>query len=606
MNDYSGKTTDETIKQGTGQDAAAQSSPVEPQPYKNMSVQDKLNLADQRLESLKGTDKYDAYKQRVDAMHAKYDPMISNMGKDLAAIGYDPSDAKKMTWDYGRNRLSVHSVADSIQRQHDSQVSSAVTGAASGTVAAATASVKSAVDAAKAYNVTLLGESDRAGAIVKGARDALASSVKTAGRRAVADATKAAGGKLAEASLRATANTAQGNALADAITHFGLQGDEAARQGRAAGEAFKAAKTAKAEIDTIKTGINIAGRNARVGALTDGLKTLSNAHQAASDVINNAPKVAIKKGVGTAAKGLLKNNLASGFAVGGITSATKGIMDLGSTLKATGGEGLGTAIKDTFTTKQGLKNLGLGFVGALRDVGNSMSFGLIENGDRTRGKMSDAKGGNTRADAKGGDAGQGSDAPASEPSPATPASGPRIVINPSTFRNKKDALCVAWNERLRIWMEDNDFRPRSEPTQEQREFFSDTPYGNDELQMRRTILARIATLDTSIKNPTDMQLGETAEMLRGFAQTETPSNDYEAKSLARLIELVDHVHRTSSANDGDLDELIGEPDESEETRPYVDDGDLEELVREDLPDDLDAELTDEESDDLNQLTAEEP
>lgn len=226
--------------------------------------------------------------------------------------------------------------------------------------------------------------------------------------------------------------------------------------------------------------------------------------------------------------------------------------------------------------------------------------------DREFNTFMDVKGGDTRQDSKGGDAGQGSDAPAPEPSPAVPASGPRIVINPSTFRNKKDALCVAWNERLRIWMEDHDFQPRAEPTQEQREFFSDTPYAEDELQMRRTILARIATLDTSIRNPTDMQLGETVEMLQGFAQTETPSNEYEAKSLSRLIELVDHVHRTSGANDEDLNELIGEPDDPEETGSYVDDGDLEEFVREDLPDDLDAELTDEESDDLNQLTAEEP
>ena len=42
------------------------------QDYTNMSVQDKLKLADERLEKLKGTDKYDAFKERVDAMHAKY------------------------------------------------------------------------------------------------------------------------------------------------------------------------------------------------------------------------------------------------------------------------------------------------------------------------------------------------------------------------------------------------------------------------------------------------------------------------------------------------------------------------------------------------------
>ena len=43
------------------------------QDYTNMSVQDKLKLADEQLEKLKGTDKYDAFKKRVDAMHKKYD-----------------------------------------------------------------------------------------------------------------------------------------------------------------------------------------------------------------------------------------------------------------------------------------------------------------------------------------------------------------------------------------------------------------------------------------------------------------------------------------------------------------------------------------------------
>ena len=39
------------------------------QDYTNMSVQDKLKLADERLEKLKGTDKYDAFKKRVDAIN---------------------------------------------------------------------------------------------------------------------------------------------------------------------------------------------------------------------------------------------------------------------------------------------------------------------------------------------------------------------------------------------------------------------------------------------------------------------------------------------------------------------------------------------------------
>ena len=77
-------------------------------------------------------------------------------------------------------------------------------------------------------------------------------------------------------------------------------------------------------------------------------------------------------------------------------------------------------------------------------------------------------------------------------------SGPRIVINPTTFRNEKDALCVSWNEALRVAMEAMGYEPTSEPTDAQRRFFADTPYADDELQLRRTILARICVFDTSI------------------------------------------------------------------------------------------------------------
>lgn len=117
----------------------------------------------------------------------------------------------------------------------------------------------------------------------------------------------------------------------------------------------------------------------------------------------------------------------------------------------------------------------------------------------------------------------------------------RIVINPSTFRNAKDSLCVAWNERLRIWMEENGFEPQSVPTDRQRRFFAPTAYAEDETQLRRTILARIATLDTSVKDPTDEQIAETLRMLEGFRRSETPSSENEASQLDRLITLVSTV-----------------------------------------------------------------
>ena len=106
-----------------------------------------------------------------------------------------------------------------------------------------------------------------------------------------------------------------------------------------------------------------------------------------------------------------------------------------------------------------------------------------------------------RQAAKGGNA-PGESRPYAVPKGHNPAldgyAGPRIVINPTTFRNEKDGLCVAWNEALRVAMEAMGYEPTSEPTEAQRRFFADTPYADDELQLRRTILARICVFDTSI------------------------------------------------------------------------------------------------------------
>jgi hypothetical protein len=119
-----------------------------------------------------------------------------------------------------------------------------------------------------------------------------------------------------------------------------------------------------------------------------------------------------------------------------------------------------------------------------------------------------------------------------------PAGGPRIVINPTTFRNSKDGLCVAFNEGFRIWMEANDFQPQSEPTDTQRKFFSDTAYADDEVQLRRTILARIATFDTSVKDPTDDQLAETGSFLDAILESDWCKNDWERNCVSRLAEAV--------------------------------------------------------------------
>ena len=126
----------------------------------------------------------------------------------------------------------------------------------------------------------------------------------------------------------------------------------------------------------------------------------------------------------------------------------------------------------------------------------------------------------------------------SEPAPQG-RGGPRIVINPSTFRNKKDALCVAYNEGFRILMELNGFEPMAEPTEGQRKFFSDTAYARDELQLRRTILARIATFDTSVKDPTEEQLQETAEFLHTVLEIGAPQSEEEQAAVQRLLDGVE-------------------------------------------------------------------
>ena len=146
-----------------------------------------------------------------------------------------------------------------------------------------------------------------------------------------------------------------------------------------------------------------------------------------------------------------------------------------------------------------------------------------------------------RQDAKGGDAPgpetEAPEPPVSEPAPQAQG-GPRIVINPTTFKNKKDALCVAFNEAFRILMEDMSFSPVSEPTDRQREFFSDTAYANDEEQLRRTILARICTFDTSVKDPTDEQLQEAVEFLEAVMEAGYPQNKWEQSSVQRIHDVV--------------------------------------------------------------------
>lgn len=116
--------------------------------------------------------------------------------------------------------------------------------------------------------------------------------------------------------------------------------------------------------------------------------------------------------------------------------------------------------------------------------------------------------------------------------------GPRVIINPAVMHDDRDAMCVAWNETFRILMEANGFDPQSEPTEKQREFFVDTAYANDERMLRRTILARICTFDTSVKDPTDEQLQEAVEFLDTVMEIGAPQNEWEQRSVQRIRDVL--------------------------------------------------------------------
>jgi hypothetical protein len=99
-----------------------------------------------------------------------------------------------------------------------------------------------------------------------------------------------------------------------------------------------------------------------------------------------------------------------------------------------------------------------------------------------------------------------------------------------------------------------EFNPVSEPTEKQRKFFADTAYSQDETQMRRTILARIATFDTSVSDPTNEQLQETVEFLHAVLQVGAPQNDFEQRAVQQIIDVLSRVESDGVRTDGDAPE----------------------------------------------------
>ena len=167
--------------------------------------------------------------------------------------------------------------------------------------------------------------------------------------------------------------------------------------------------------------------------------------------------------------------------------------------------------------------------------------------------------------------------------------GPRIIVNPEVMHDKRDALCVAYNEAFRILMAVNGFDPVAEPTEKQREFFSDTAYANDELQMRRTILARICTFDTSVTDPTDEQLQEAVEFLDTVLEIGAPQNQWEQRAVERIRTAIERSvgqPRTEEENpkppaEGPAVAAAGGGETEEEALQRLADGDTGKTLQED-------------------------
>lgn len=210
--------------------------------------------------------------------------------------------------------------------------------------------------------------------------------------------------------------------------------------------------------------------------------------------------------------------------------------------------------KDPYGLSDGARLVNSG-LGAAVDLGHR-ALGLVfgDERDPAAGKVRteiplDAiRRAEVRQDAKGGDAGdevtENAEIVNSGEVADTPvANGPRIVVNPAVFSDDRDAKCVAWNEAFRVVMEEMQFDPVAEPTDRQRRFFADTAYAGDETMLRRTILARICTFDTSVEDPTDEQLEEAVEFLDAVEKAGAPQSEDELSTVRRIRDIVANVPR---------------------------------------------------------------
>jgi hypothetical protein len=95
----------------------------------------------------------------------------------------------------------------------------------------------------------------------------------------------------------------------------------------------------------------------------------------------------------------------------------------------------------------------------------------------------------------------------------------KVILNPYSGLSEREQKAVYENEALRLFMQENEVSPRFDVTDEQRETFRGTPYADDELNMRRTLIARILSGDPSAGNATREQL-EAAKQIRSIYKGE--------------------------------------------------------------------------------------
>ena len=72
-----------------------------------------------------------------------------------------------------------------------------------------------------------------------------------------------------------------------------------------------------------------------------------------------------------------------------------------------------------------------------------------------------------------------------------------IILNPFSGLSSSQKKSVAQNEAVRLWLRKNKIDPPFLPTMEQVDSFRGTPYENDILNLKHTIVGRIISNDPS-------------------------------------------------------------------------------------------------------------